>query len=98
MLLVRWGVWQSRQVVDQEPYLASLMAWLECGLRTWQSTQSWFELSRTSRLPSPVPGLLTAMTTAAELTLPPALAACARSVYVPGMRLHPDAHAVSFTS
>src|SRR5512133_612669 len=54
MLRVRCGWWQSRQTVAHAPYFVLVVS-DECALiPPWQSEQSWLELSRTSRLPSPL--------------------------------------------
>ncbi len=60
---------------------------LEWGLSlfwSWQSLQSWLELSRTSSVPSPVPAARTVTVTGAEtIETPVPFRAHALSVYVP---------------
>src|SRR5690349_7904857 len=69
VFLLPWGAWQSRQPTDQVPYLR-LVVWEEWVRRLWQSVQSWSELSRTRRLPSPEPAALTTTFTGRDWTAP----------------------------
>jgi hypothetical protein len=66
MFVVLCGVWQWRQLKPHEPYFVPT-SWLECVLSAWQSRHSSEELSRTSRLPSPLPAALTVMTTGVDV-------------------------------
>ncbi len=80
MFRVPCGVWQSRHVVDQAPYLVP-SASEPCVGRAWQSAQSWLDLSRTRRLPSPLPDAATTTETGSDVTVTGTLfAARARSV------------------
>ncbi len=85
MFFVPCGEWQSRQFVDQEPSSLPVVS-LVCPLCAWQSEQSWLELSRTSRRPSPLRAAAAVTGTAFESTSAAlALETFARSVYAPAV-------------
>ncbi len=69
MFVVPCGVWQSRQTTAHEPSRLPAVS-AEWSGSAWQSLQSWLELSRASRFPSPLWAAAVVTVTGADFTVP----------------------------